>query len=348
MTTTIPEMTTKPSTVKAASAVVTTLITEMTTTISESALPTTKEMLPMEHLKVTRQVTPKTMTGCHSGYKMHNGICYKAFNMDMNFLDASWACSTEGGSLAMPKDASTNNFLISLKNDVDDRGYFWLGLVDRRVEGVWEWVDGTPLGTGYSAWLPGEPNNWKNEDCAIYHGEKWHDDECSRFHMKFMCQHKPQALRSDGCRIGYKLLARTCVRLNFRKMTYEDAAKACKNEGARLAMPKTKELDIALRNLVRTEGQNMRFWIGLRDEGCFFLCKSRWLWDDGSTVGYKGWNPGKPSMRRWHRGIKLCAQYCSDLTGYPMWDDDDCRESRMFNKPIVGSCGVAAECATRN
>ncbi|KAI8502424.1 hypothetical protein Bbelb_200120 [Branchiostoma belcheri] len=249
------------------------------------------------------ETTYRCVSGCRSGYKMHNKICYKAFNKAINFLDASWTCRTEGGTLAMPKDASTNNFLISLKNAVDDRGYFWLGLVDRRVEGVWKWVDGTRLGH-YSAWGPGEPNNLNNEDSA----------------------------KSDSCRVGYKLLATFCVRLNFRAMSHQKATEACEREGARLAMPKTEELDIALRNLVRREGQNMGYWIGLKDKESFYLRRRQWGWVDGSTLGnYKGWNPGEPSNKRtyWHL-TKLCVQYWSGRPGYPMWDDVDCSESRRF------------------
>ena len=33
----------------------------------------------------------------------------------------------------------------------------WLGATDEKTEGVWEWVDGTPI--VFSAWLSGEPNN---------------------------------------------------------------------------------------------------------------------------------------------------------------------------------------------
>ncbi|XP_078700976.1 uncharacterized protein LOC144927433 [Branchiostoma floridae x Branchiostoma belcheri] len=230
------------------------------------------------------ETTYRCVSGCRSGYKMHNKICYKAFNTAMNFLDASWTCRTEGGTLAMPKDASTNNFLISLKNAVDDRGLFWLGLVDRRVEGVWKWVDGTRLGN-YSAWLPGEPNNQNNEDCAIYLGKEWNDDQCGKSDIKFICQVESQAAKSDGCRFGYKLLARKCVRLHFRTMSHKKATEACEKEGARLAMPKTKELDIALRNVVRTEGQNMSYWIGLKDKESFYLRKRQWGWVDGSTLG---------------------------------------------------------------
>ncbi|KAI8502464.1 hypothetical protein Bbelb_200520 [Branchiostoma belcheri] len=136
--------------------------------------------------------------------------------------------------------------------------------------------------------------------------------------------------RSDGCQVGYKRLASTCFRLHFRRMTWMKAKEACKKEGARLAMPKTEELDIALRHLVRTEGQNMGYWIGLKDKERL-IWKKRWGWDDGSKLGkYKGWNPGQPSSIRKLRPGKMCVRYWSGPAGYPMWDDRRCGESRKF------------------
>ncbi|XP_035689154.1 macrophage mannose receptor 1-like [Branchiostoma floridae] len=232
------------------------------------------------------------LPACHNGYQIHNNICYKAFNMQMTFLDASWTCRTEGGSLAMPKDAGTDDFLVSLKKDVDERGRFRFGLADRRQEGVWEWVDGTPLG-GYSAWMPGEPNNDNDEDCVLYYdrktndGKTWNDDKCSSA-KKFICEVKLPAPMIDNCQVGYKLLARTCIRIYFREVGHKDARKICETDGATLAMPKTEELDQALRSFVHKEGHNAQFWIGLRNKPLIFhkLSKRHWIWEDGSTLGY--------------------------------------------------------------
>ncbi|XP_019632294.1 PREDICTED: C-type lectin lectoxin-Lio2-like [Branchiostoma belcheri] len=135
------------------------------------------------------------------------------------------------------------------------------------------------------------------------------------------------AAKSDDCRFGYKLISGACFRLDFREMSYGDASEACKGEGARLAMPKTKELDMALSRLVYKEGENKIYYIGLR--GAFSLWARRWVWDDGSPLGkYKGWNPGEPASRNlW---MKLCVQYWSGVTGFPMWDDYSCDVKRRF------------------
>ncbi|KAI8510019.1 hypothetical protein Bbelb_124470 [Branchiostoma belcheri] len=93
------------------------------------------------------------------------------------------------------------------------------------------------------------------------------------------------AAKRYGCQVGYKLLAGACFRLNFREMNYDDASEACKREGARLAMPKTKELDMALSRLVYKEGENKVYYIGLRDGGAFRLWVRCWTWEDGSPLG---------------------------------------------------------------
>ncbi|CAB1417613.1 unnamed protein product [Pleuronectes platessa] len=46
----------------------------------------------------------------------------------------------------------------------------WIGLADEGVEGVWKWVDGTPLTLEF--WAADQPNSYKgtDQDCV----EFWH------------------------------------------------------------------------------------------------------------------------------------------------------------------------------
>ncbi|XP_019616117.1 PREDICTED: collectin-10-like [Branchiostoma belcheri] len=117
-------------------------------------------------------------------------------------------------------------------------------------------------------------------------------------------------------------------------MSFPDAEQACKEEGATLAMPKTKELDLALRNLVETSGGNSGHWIGMR-----VICTGIWFdsyelkWVDGSPLGqYKGWHSGKPAdIKYLRKGDSLCVQYLTSGSATdPMWDDADCTEKRRY------------------
>ncbi|XP_078664643.1 uncharacterized protein LOC144907430 [Branchiostoma floridae x Branchiostoma belcheri] len=143
----------------------------------------------------------KTLLSCPEGYTMWHmhGICYKAFNTRKSFSEAAAACRADGGTLAMPRDADTNSFLISLYKSVSDQSFFWIGLHDQREEGRFEWVDRSALGP-YSSWDLGQPDNGRsarlgNEDCVLYSSgpsqqDKWHDYDCPN-PFRFICQAAP-------------------------------------------------------------------------------------------------------------------------------------------------------------
>ncbi|XP_078668020.1 alpha-N-acetylgalactosamine-specific lectin-like [Branchiostoma floridae x Branchiostoma belcheri] len=142
----------------------------------------------------------KTLPSCPEGYIMWRGICYKAFNTSKTFSEAGAACRADGGTLAMPRDAETNAFLISLYMSVRDEFFFWIGLHDRCEEGRFEWVDGSALGP-YSAWGQGQPsNNQVHSDCVAYSGylspclkDKWYDAPCDAQYY-YICQTVPGIL----------------------------------------------------------------------------------------------------------------------------------------------------------
>eukprot|EP00058_Branchiostoma_floridae_P003474 XP_002588962.1 hypothetical protein BRAFLDRAFT_125435 [Branchiostoma floridae] len=143
------------------------------------------------------------ITSCPNGYTIWREICYKAFNTKKTFSDAAAACGEDGGTLAMPRDAETNAFLISLHNAVSDNDAFWFGLHDQREEGSFEWVDGSALGA-YNNWGPGEPGiYWGSRNCVLYSAvlsrkDKWADDLC---HAKFryICQAVPGRRLQEDC-----------------------------------------------------------------------------------------------------------------------------------------------------
>ncbi|XP_035684102.1 perlucin-like protein [Branchiostoma floridae] len=130
---------------------------------------------------------------CPGGYKYYqpSQLCYKAFNQQSDYTSAAATCSSGGGTLAIPRDAGINTFLINLKNAVDSKAWFWFGLTDRDQEGSWVWADGVALGH-FNQWGPGRPDNaTKNEDCALYWPQKdnkWSDFPCSETSLKFICQ----------------------------------------------------------------------------------------------------------------------------------------------------------------
>ncbi|XP_066289159.1 uncharacterized protein [Branchiostoma lanceolatum] len=269
-------------------------------------------------------VTSAPGSACPSGYQRYNGICYKAFNTRKNFLDASSTCVADGGTLAMPKGARTNAFLVNLKNAVDRSGLFWIGLVDQHQEGGWEWIDGRPLAS-YNAWGPGEPNNSGDEDCAEFlpdsHPSKkntWNDAPCSRADRKFICQKIPA-----GCPDGYDYHLPTgrCYKAFNDRKTYNAAAATCAADGGTLAMPRGPASNKFLIYLKNAVDNNAVFRFGLTDR----RQEGGWMWDDNVALGsFRAWGPGEPN----NAGNEDCAEYSagshSSLSHKNSWNDGPC------------------------
>ncbi|KAI8510646.1 hypothetical protein Bbelb_115620 [Branchiostoma belcheri] len=153
---------------------------------------------PPEHQQTSAQSFMSTAAAgsCPREYTEFRGICYKTYKRPKSYKNAAAACREDGGTLAMPKDADINDYLISLIKPKDPRsGYslFWFGLHDQRREGRFEWVDGTPLGE-FNSWGEGQPDDFAGEeDCVIWWTNShdfhmgWSDYDCHR-ELSFMCQ----------------------------------------------------------------------------------------------------------------------------------------------------------------
>ncbi|XP_035687620.1 collectin-10-like [Branchiostoma floridae] len=129
---------------------------------------------------------------------MWRETCYKAFNEYKfvgTFSAAAEICRKDDGTLAMPRDAETNNFLVSLERNKGS--FYWIGLHDRRTEGKFEWMDGSVLGK-YSSWSGREPDSkYGNEDCVAFSSYSnwghWYDLKCNNREY-FFCQVPPGRL----------------------------------------------------------------------------------------------------------------------------------------------------------
>ncbi|XP_030643636.1 C-type lectin domain family 4 member F-like [Chanos chanos] len=89
-------------------------------------------------------------------------------------------CTKQGADLVTINNKEEQDFLLSVVKST-----VWIGLTDRDTEGVWKWVDGTALNTGY--WDEGQPNTGgdnDHEDCTASYQKNnrlnsWRDASCS-------------------------------------------------------------------------------------------------------------------------------------------------------------------------
>ncbi|XP_019644093.1 PREDICTED: C-type lectin-like [Branchiostoma belcheri] len=256
---------------------------------------------------------------------MWREVCYKAFNKMKTYSEAAAACRADSGTLAMPRDAETDAFLISLYKSVSDHWNFWIGLHDQREEGRFEWVDGSPLGS-YSSWGPEEPNNFFGmQDCVCYSSmphekDKWDDQQCFMLYY-FICQAAPAS-----CPKGYTMWRGICYKAFNKMKAFNEAAAACRADGGTLAMPRDAETDAFLISLYKFVSEHSNFWIGLHDRRKW----TRFEWVDGSALGpYSSWAPGQPRPG-WGAAREACVSYSSRPSQKDKWGNENCHMRYHF------------------
>ncbi|KAM7400364.1 hypothetical protein PAMA_004857 [Pampus argenteus] len=145
------------------------------------------------HATTSRQVqlslTPQT-PGCPPEFRKFGDSCYYLSSgaQRLNFDEANLFCTNISSHMLIINNKEEQQFV---RNAIEGKGYFWLGLTDREEEDVWKWVDGTiPV---FKEWKPGQPDNWthgheQGEDCAgLIHNAKWNDFYCSD-RIGFICE----------------------------------------------------------------------------------------------------------------------------------------------------------------
>uniref|UniRef100_A0A2I3RYQ9 CD209 molecule n=1 Tax=Pan troglodytes TaxID=9598 RepID=A0A2I3RYQ9_PANTR len=122
--------------------------------------------------------TERLCRRCPWEWTFFQGNCYFMSNSQRNWHDSITACKEVGAQLVVIKSAEEQNFL-QLQSSRSNR-FTWMGLSDLNEEGMWQWVDGSPLLPSFNQyWNRGEPNNVGEEDCAEFSGNGWNDDKCN-------------------------------------------------------------------------------------------------------------------------------------------------------------------------
>ncbi|XP_007572621.2 CD209 antigen-like [Poecilia formosa] len=114
-------------------------------------------------LKMNDKMTEKpTELPCPAHWRLFETKCYFASTVKKSWTESRTACIAEGADLLIINSHEEQEFVGGIVNSGQDA---WIGLTDSLTEGVWMWVDGTPVNTTY--WLTGQPNSYKGEqDCG--------------------------------------------------------------------------------------------------------------------------------------------------------------------------------------
>ncbi|XP_071361310.1 CD209 antigen-like protein A isoform X2 [Trachinotus anak] len=101
---------------------------------------------------------------------------YYISSIEKSWQDSRDDCLQRGADLVIINSKEEQDFTGKVHRNK------WIGLTDRDTEGVWKWVDGSPLTKSY--WGQGEPNNFRGtkEDCVeirFHEGQNsWNDKAC--------------------------------------------------------------------------------------------------------------------------------------------------------------------------
>ncbi|KAL7855930.1 hypothetical protein AOLI_G00195340 [Acnodon oligacanthus] len=123
------------------------------------------------------------------GWSYFNSSIYHISTTGKNWTESREYCREKGADLVIINSREEQDFIEMFSRNT----WAWIGLTDSDLEGVWQWVDGSALTTGF--WRPGEPDsNAGDEDCVVTgYGadpiDSWGDFPCKEKFLE-ICEKK--------------------------------------------------------------------------------------------------------------------------------------------------------------
>ncbi|XP_049327984.1 CD209 antigen-like protein D [Astyanax mexicanus] len=106
--------------------------------------------------------TQQAEKAAREGWIYFNSSLYYVSSEEKSWTESRNDCRERGSDLVIINSREEQVFINTLRKGQ----WVWIGLSDGKTEGVWKWVDGSELITGF--WFPGEPNSKGDEDCGLY------------------------------------------------------------------------------------------------------------------------------------------------------------------------------------
>ncbi|XP_037131941.1 macrophage mannose receptor 1b isoform X2 [Syngnathus acus] len=232
---------------------------------------------------------------CSSPWIPYNGHCFHLLRTPKTWSDAQKDCRKAEGELVSMRNIEDHSFIVS------QLGYastdeLWIGLNDRRTEGLFEWSDQTSV--FFTSWEYGEPTLLTDsEDCVLIRGENgnWADRSCEE-KQGFICMkqsstnHQPDEVHMDiGCKAGWKRHGSYCYFVGTETKTFDEAKSDCKATNSYLADVSNGVDNAFLISLVGARSEKY-FWLGLSNQ----KNKDEFVWTNDNAVRFTHWNNEMP------------------------------------------------------
>ncbi|MEM8976999.1 MAG: lectin-like protein, partial [Pseudomonadota bacterium] len=192
-----------------------------------------------------------------------------------------------GGKLLEVNSQEENDFIVQT---FGGSAPIWLGFSDAQQEG--EWVGANSTSVSFSNWLPGEPNNYGNQDYAVIASSdgRWDDTVAdggwffdtttgwSSGNANLTIIEIPQTVSFSG----------STYQLGTAGLTWDEAkAEAEALGGKLLEVNSQQENDF----IMQTFGGSAPIWLGFSDA----QQEGTWVGADNLSASFTNWLPGEPN-----------------------------------------------------
>uniref|UniRef100_A0A667XPX9 Mannose receptor, C type 1b n=1 Tax=Myripristis murdjan TaxID=586833 RepID=A0A667XPX9_9TELE len=238
---------------------------------------------------------------CPSHWIPYNGHCFYLNRDKKTWSQALTECRKEGGELARADNVEDKSFLVSQIGYAPATDELWIGLNDKKTEGLFDWSDHSTV--TFTSWEFGEPTvSADQEDCVLMRGENgnWADRSCEEKHG-FICMKTsdptpstPEEVPQDlGCKAGWKRHGSYCYFVGPEAKTFDEAKDTCKSSDSYLVDVSTAVDNAYLISLVGLRPEKY-FWLGLSNQKNI----DEFVWANTKPVAFTHWNSEMPGHQQ--------------------------------------------------
>ncbi|KAM8838452.1 macrophage mannose receptor 1-like isoform 2-T2 [Synchiropus picturatus] len=232
---------------------------------------------------------------CSDPWIPYNGHCFHLYRTAQTWTDAQRECRKEAGELVSIRNVEDHSFVLSQLGYASTDA-LWLGLNDRKTEGLFEWSDHSTV--TFITWEFGSPKFSSDvEDCVLMKGEmgNWADCNCEEKHG-FICMKQSSTTRTGdekfldiGCKSGWRKHGPYCYFVGTETKTWDEANEHCTSSSSILVDVLNAVDNAFLVSLVGLRSEKY-FWLGLSNQKNI----DQFVWTNSDVVKFTHWNSEMP------------------------------------------------------